>query len=185
MSSCEAPTLFFPRSPAAAFDKLARGAAGFGLCAAVFAALLLTGCAVGVDGADELPPLGVTPGSAIVDAGSAAPVGPVLDAAPIVPPLPPSLSTPQESSVPLPPPREAGTSSRPTTSTGGRADAGATGSFGGGGARGGTTSGGASGTTTGCNPLRCTNECSLAGPLQCCTLLDTCGCTWAPGAYCL
>jgi hypothetical protein len=39
--------------------------------------------------------------------------------------------------------------------------------------------------TTGCNVLTCTNECSVAGPFPCCTLLDTCGCTWAPGAYCL
>jgi hypothetical protein len=37
----------------------------------------------------------------------------------------------------------------------------------------------------GCNALTCTNECSVAGPFPCCTLLDTCGCTWAPGAYCL
>jgi hypothetical protein len=38
---------------------------------------------------------------------------------------------------------------------------------------------------TGCDPLTCTNECSVAGPFPCCTLLDTCGCSWAPGAYCL
>ncbi len=170
MSSCEAPTLFSPR---------------FAVGMPAFAALLLTGCAVGVDGTDDLPPLGVTPGATtVVDAGLAAPAAPVFDAGPIVPPLPPSLSTPQESSVPLPPVREAGTASRPT-GTGGRADAGATTGTGAGSTRGGTAAGGASGTTTGCNALRCTNECSLAGPLQCCTLLDTCGCTWAPGAYCL
>jgi hypothetical protein len=40
-------------------------------------------------------------------------------------------------------------------------------------------------TAAGCNALTCTNECSVAGPFPCCTLLDTCGCTWAPGAYCL
>lgn len=36
-----------------------------------------------------------------------------------------------------------------------------------------------------CDPFTCTNECSAAGPFPCCTLFDTCGCTWAPGAYCL
>lgn len=150
--------------------------------APALAAVLLSACAVGVDGADDLPPLGVTPSpTTVIDAGIAPSFGPILDAGPVVPPLPPSLSTPQEASVPLPPVREAGTATRPTgTGTGTRADAGA------GGTRGGTASGGASGTTTtGCNALRCTNECSLAGPLPCCTLLDTCGCTWAPGAYCL
>lgn len=40
-------------------------------------------------------------------------------------------------------------------------------------------------TAAGCNALTCTNECSVAGPFPCCTLLDTCGCSWAPGAYCL
>ena len=31
----------------------------------------------------------------------------------------------------------------------------------------------------------CTNVCFPIGILPCCTLLGTCGCTWAPGAYCL
>jgi hypothetical protein len=31
----------------------------------------------------------------------------------------------------------------------------------------------------------CSNDCSISGPFRCCTLLDTCGCSWAPGAYCL
>ena len=46
-------------------------------------------------------------------------------------------------------------------------------------------SSGSSRPTSGCNERSCTNDCSLGGPFQCCTLLDTCGCTWAPGAYCL
>jgi hypothetical protein len=32
---------------------------------------------------------------------------------------------------------------------------------------------------------QCTNSCVPVGILPCCTLLKTCGCTWAPGAYCL
>ena len=35
-----------------------------------------------------------------------------------------------------------------------------------------------------CNPP-CTQLCFPIGILPCCTLLGTCGCTWAPGAYCL
>src|SRR5262249_36186886 len=30
----------------------------------------------------------------------------------------------------------------------------------------------------------CTNSCFPVGILSCCTALGTCGCTWAPGAYC-
>ena len=46
--------------------------------------------------------------------------------------------------------------------------------------------GGSTGTgTTRCQASTCTNECSLAGPLRCCTERGSCGCTWAPGAYCL
>jgi hypothetical protein len=36
-----------------------------------------------------------------------------------------------------------------------------------------------------CNANSCNNDCSISGPFRCCTLLDTCGCSWAPGAYCL
>jgi hypothetical protein len=36
-----------------------------------------------------------------------------------------------------------------------------------------------------CNADSCNNDCSISGPFRCCTLLDTCGCSWAPGAYCL
>lgn len=31
----------------------------------------------------------------------------------------------------------------------------------------------------------CKNECGVTGILNCCTERGTCGCTWAPGAYCL
>lgn len=42
-----------------------------------------------------------------------------------------------------------------------------------------------SGTPGGsCRASACTNDCSLAGPLQCCKDNGSCGCTWAPGAYC-
>jgi hypothetical protein len=176
--------------------------------AVAFAALLLAGCAVGVDGTDEGLPVGSAPDTAVVVDSGLAPIAPVLDAGPTFAPLPPSLSTPQEASVPPAPIREAGAPRAPTGTGRTGSDAGAstgtgTGTAGGGGSRGGTTSGGAGGgttpggagggttpggaggTTTGCDPLRCNNECSLAGPLPCCTLLDTCGCTWAPGAYCL
>jgi hypothetical protein len=39
--------------------------------------------------------------------------------------------------------------------------------------------------STRCQASTCTNECSLAGPLRCCSDRGTCGCTWAPGAYCI
>jgi hypothetical protein len=31
----------------------------------------------------------------------------------------------------------------------------------------------------------CTQSCFPVGVLACCSPLGTCGCTWAPGAYCL
>lgn len=36
-----------------------------------------------------------------------------------------------------------------------------------------------------CGDNLCANDCALTGPFRCCTPLDTCGCTWAEGAYCL
>jgi hypothetical protein len=36
-----------------------------------------------------------------------------------------------------------------------------------------------------CQESTCTNTCSLAGPLKCCTEAGRCGCSWAPGAYCM
>ena len=53
--------------------------------------------------------------------------------------------------------------------------------------RSGSTSGssgrsGGSSSGGGCN---CTQPCFPVGVLPCCTLLGSCGCTWAPGAYCL
>jgi hypothetical protein len=41
------------------------------------------------------------------------------------------------------------------------------------------------GASASCNVLSCSNDCSVAGPFRCCTERDSCGCTWAPGAYCL
>jgi hypothetical protein len=152
---------------------------------------LFSACAVGVDAGDE--PLiggGVDPALG-VDTGVAPPPA-VIDAGPTYAPLPPNLGLPQDSG--LPPLREGGVETRAPLGGGGTRGAGGTdaGSSSGGSrtpttsttrdagsARGGTT------TTTGCQPSRCTNTCGLDGPINCCTLLDTCGCTWAPGAYCL
>lgn len=36
-----------------------------------------------------------------------------------------------------------------------------------------------------CSANTCNNDCSLLGPLRCCRDNDTCGCSWAPGAYCM
>jgi hypothetical protein len=44
---------------------------------------------------------------------------------------------------------------------------------------GGTPGGGAS-----CDPANC-EGCSVVGPFPCCRDNNTCGCTWAPGGYCL
>jgi hypothetical protein len=70
----------------------------------------------------------------------------------------------------------------------GDAAAGGTGSSTTGGGRAGSAarSGGSSGTggrgsSGACN---CTNDCFPIGILACCRLDGSCGCTWAPGAYC-
>lgn len=47
----------------------------------------------------------------------------------------------------------------------------------------GGTSGGSS-RSSACDVLSCPG-CSVVGPFPCCRSNDTCGCTWAPGAYCL
>jgi hypothetical protein len=72
--------------------------------------------------------------------------------------------------------------------SGGRAGSGASagsgtssGSSGSGGASGSSSSGGSRG---GCTPA-CNQSCFPAGVLACCRSNGTCGCTWAPGAYCL
>ncbi len=69
-------------------------------------------------------------------------------------------------------------------SGGGAGDAGreAAGGGSGDGGSGGSTSSGpcADGKTT----TDCTNQCSIAGPIQCCSGVGKCGCTWAPGAFC-
>jgi hypothetical protein len=62
----------------------------------------------------------------------------------------------------------------------GRAGSGASGS-GSGGASGSGSTGGSRG---GCNPA-CSQSCFPVGVLACCRSNGTCGCTWAPGAYCL
>jgi hypothetical protein len=52
----------------------------------------------------------------------------------------------------------------------------------------GRDSGSADGGTGGgahCTVSACSNDCSLIGPLRCCRENDTCGCSWAPGAYCM
>ena len=49
---------------------------------------------------------------------------------------------------------------------------------------GGTPGGGTPGGAGSCNPLNC-DGCSVAGPFPCCRDNNTCGCTWAPGGYCL
>lgn len=70
-----------------------------------------------------------------------------------------------------------------------------TGGTGGTGGSGGRTGGGGSGGTRAPTMMQptagkacsspCTNSCFPVGILPCCSPLGTCGCTWAPGAYCL
>jgi hypothetical protein len=79
--------------------------------------------------------------------------------------------------------------------SGGRSGSGGSGSGGSGsGGSGGSGSGGSSGaggssgtgsSSSGCPASGCTNSCFPAGAFSCCTAFDSCGCTWAPGAYCL
>lgn len=148
--------------------------------------VLLSACAVGVDAGDE--PLiggGIDP-AMTVDAGLAP--APVVDAGPIYVPLPPNLGLPQDGGQLTV--REGGVETRAPLGGGGSRGAGAmdAGSSSGGTRTPTTTTrdaGRGGSTTTGCQASRCTNSCGLDGPINCCTLLDTCGCTWAPGAYCL
>ena len=60
------------------------------------------------------------------------------------------------------------------------------GSGGAGGAGGAGAAGGAGGAGGGgsCVPTSCPG-CSVVGPFPCCNAARRCGCTWAPGAYCL
>jgi hypothetical protein len=80
------------------------------------------------------------------------------------------------------PDAQAGSSGR--NSNAGRGAAGSGGRSG----AGGTSSGAAGrmgtgrGTNTRCN---CTESCFPVGVLACCRADNSCGCTWAPGAYCL
>jgi len=75
-------------------------------------------------------------------------------------------------------------------SSGGSGRAGSGGSTGSGTSGGSSGSGGASGSGSsagsrgGCMPA-CNQSCFPAGVLACCRSNGTCGCTWAPGAYCL
>jgi hypothetical protein len=163
----------------------------------VAAALLVTGCAVAAPGAEndewieqsmgedldageldaELidpgmlePP--IDPGSIVPPFGSVAGLsggaagGTTGEMLPMMPrdastaaPRDASTAAPRDAAAARPPttaPRDAG---RPATGTAG-------------------------GAAASCNVLTCTNTCSVAGPFPCCGLLG-CGCTWAPGAYCL
>ena len=65
--------------------------------------------------------------------------------------------------------------------SGGRSAAGRGGSSGTGG-RGGTSGGAGRGGNTRC---ACNQDCFPVGVLACCRPNGSCGCTWAPGAYCL
>jgi hypothetical protein len=54
------------------------------------------------------------------------------------------------------------------------------------GGRGSTAAAGRSGgTTTTSGRCNCTQDCFPVGILACCRLDNSCGCSWAPGAYCL
>ena len=75
---------------------------------------------------------------------------------------------------------DAGTAGSGGSSVGSGGAAGSTSA--GSGGRGG--SGGASGRPGTCMPA-CTNTCFPVGILPCCRPIGGCGCTWAPGAYCL
>jgi hypothetical protein len=71
--------------------------------------------------------------------------------------------------------------------SGGRAGSGASagGTSGGSSGSGGASGSGSSGDSRGgCMPA-CNQSCFPAGVLACCRSNGTCGCTWAPGAYCL
>jgi hypothetical protein len=73
--------------------------------------------------------------------------------------------------------------------TGGRSGSGGGGGSGGAGSGGSSGAGGGSSGTGGsssggCPASGCTNSCFPVGVLACCTDFGTCGCTWAPGAYC-
>jgi hypothetical protein len=81
-----------------------------------------------------------------------------------------------------------GTGGKKASTGGSGGAAGSTGGSGGLTGSGGTTTG-AGGRTGGrlggtCNPP-CTQLCFPVGILPCCNALGICGCTWAPGAYCL
>lgn len=80
-----------------------------------------------------------------------------------------------------------GSAGRAGQGAGGRAGS-AAGTSGGGtsGMSGSSGSGGSSegGSSRGCMPA-CNNTCFPVGILPCCNALGRCGCTWAPGAYCL
>ncbi len=73
-----------------------------------------------------------------------------------------------------------GSGSSGSSSTGGASSTGGDSEVGS--SSGGSTSSGpcADGKTT----TDCTNQCSLAGPVKCCSGIGKCGCTWSPGAYC-
>jgi hypothetical protein len=73
-----------------------------------------------------------------------------------------------------------GASSRSAAGSGGTGGA-RTGS----GGRGEGESGGRGGQRPSGCMSECTNICFPVGILPCCNLLGICGCTWAPGAYCL
>jgi hypothetical protein len=80
-----------------------------------------------------------------------------------------------------------GTSTQPAGTGGsGAAPAGTGGSGSGGtsaGSRAGASGGGTGGATGG--RCMCTNTCLLIGIAPCCRANGSCGCTWAPGAYCM
>jgi hypothetical protein len=58
------------------------------------------------------------------------------------------------------------------------------GSAGSGGSTGAGGSSGGAGGSGSCVPSSCPG-CSVVGPFPCCNAARRCGCTWAPGAYCL
>jgi hypothetical protein len=135
--------------------------------------LCLAGCAIGAGVEDDgwLDSLDATVQTA---------PPPVVDAGPVYTPLPPELGLPTTPTVPVGRP-DGGTATRTPTGTGTRAtnnDAGASRPQQG-------RDAGSARPSTGCVESACKNTCALDGPFNCCTLLDTCGCTWAPGAYCL
>ena len=150
---------------------------------ALAAALWSSACASGVED-DLVPVITVPQPSTGVDSG-------VPEASAPAAVLPPWLSDPNfEAGVPdvvsSPEPDPDSTGTTPPSSTVDAArpaarpsDAGARPTTDAGARPGGSTG------TTRCQASSCTNMCSLAGPLRCCTDQGRCGCTWAPGAYCL